>query len=158
MPKKSRPPGSSAQDTPPLANHIKDSAQQIWLAGLGAFNKAQAEGGKVFDALVKEGQELQRKTQAATEGKFAEATQKMSSVASELSSRASGQWGKLETIFEDRVAKALRQLGVPTAQELGALQAQVDELSKEVKKLRAKPAAKPRAAAKTPAPSGRGRG
>ena len=36
-----------------LAGSVKDSAQQIWLAGMGAFAKAQAEGGKVFDALVK---------------------------------------------------------------------------------------------------------
>ena len=35
-----------------LSSTVKDSAQQIWLAGLGAFAKAQEEGNKVFEALV----------------------------------------------------------------------------------------------------------
>jgi poly(hydroxyalkanoate) granule-associated protein len=46
----------------------KDSAQQIWLAGMGAFSKAQAEGGKVFEALIQEGMSLQRKTQGIGRG------------------------------------------------------------------------------------------
>ena len=61
--KKSGAQKSGAQ----LSGTIKDSASQIWLAGLGAFAKAQEEGGKVFEALVKEGVSLQRKTQAGVE-------------------------------------------------------------------------------------------
>ncbi len=125
-----------------LAQNIKDSAQQIWLAGLGAFSKAQTEGGKVFEALVKDGVGLQRKTQAAAEEKMAEATSRMTDMASgitakaagataDLTAKATGQWGKLETIFEDRVAKALHKLGVPTAKEVQALMRRVDELSKQ---------------------------
>ena len=41
-----------------IAQNVKDSAQQIWAAGLGAFSKAQGEGGKVFEALVSEGVKL----------------------------------------------------------------------------------------------------
>ena len=41
-----------------LVQTVRDSAQQIWLAGLGAFSKAQEEGGKVFETLVKEGLSL----------------------------------------------------------------------------------------------------
>src|SRR6188768_4445165 len=74
-----------------LAHSVKDSAQQIWLAGLGAFSKAQEEGGKVFEALVKEGMTIQRKTQAAAEEKISEATSKMASMATDISSKASGQ-------------------------------------------------------------------
>ena len=65
---------SSAQ----LSGTVKDSAQQIWLAGLGAFSKAQEEGGKVFEALVKEGLSIQRKTQAVAEEKISEATDRKS--------------------------------------------------------------------------------
>jgi len=43
-----------------LASSVKESAQQIWLAGMGAFAKAQAEGKQVFEALVKEGASLQK--------------------------------------------------------------------------------------------------
>ena len=45
-----------------LAQTVRESAQQIWLAGLGAYAKAQEEGNKVFDALVKEGETIQKKT------------------------------------------------------------------------------------------------
>ena len=36
--------------------------QQIWLAGLGAFSRAEEEGNKLFDSLVKVGEELESKT------------------------------------------------------------------------------------------------
>lgn len=97
---------------------------ELWQAGLGAFTKAQAE-----------------------------ATSKFATLATDLSSKASGQLGKLETIFEERVAKALQTLGVPSAQEVNALRAQVEALSAQVQKLSATRATptKKRAAPATPA-------
>lgn len=137
---------------PDLSNSIKDSAQQIWQAGLGAFNKAQAGGTKAFEALVKEGMSLQRKTQSAAEDKITEATQKMTSMASGISSKASGQWDKLESIFEDRVAKALNKLGVPSAKDIDALIARIDALNTSVQKLSpAKATTKPAANAEAKA-------
>jgi poly(hydroxyalkanoate) granule-associated protein len=118
-----------------LASSVKDSAQQIWLAGMGAFAKAQAEGGKVFEALVKEGVSLQRKTQAVAEEKLGDVTGKMSSMASEVTSKAGASWDKLENIFEERTAKALGKLGVPTAKDVAELQRRVEELGAAVAKL-----------------------
>lgn len=40
----------------PLTHNVRDFARQIWLAGLGAFARAQDEGGKFFETLVQEGQ------------------------------------------------------------------------------------------------------
>lgn len=141
--------GMSPGDVP-LSDAVKESAQQIWLAGLGAFSKAQAEGGKVFEALVKEGVTMQRKTQTVAEEKITEATQRMTSAASEMGSRAAGQWDKLETIFEDRVAKALGRLGIPTARDLQALHDRIDALTQELAEARKAPAARPaKAAGKT---------
>ena len=124
-----------------LSGTVKESAQQIWLAGLGAFAKAQEEGGKMFDALVKEGTSIQRKTQAAAGEKISEATNRMASMANDISSRASGQWDKLENIFEERVSKALNKLGVPSAKDIEVLVARIDELNRKVAKLNAKAAA-----------------
>lgn len=129
-----------------LTGTVKESAQQIWLAGLGAFAKAQEEGGKVFEALVKEGTSIQRKTQAAAEEKISEATNRMATMATDISSRASGQWDKLENIFEDRVSKALNKLGVPSAKDIDVLVARIDELNRNVAKLSAKGAAATRKA------------
>ena len=94
--------------------------------------------------MVKEGVTLQRKTQSAAEEKIAEAASKMSSMATDMSAKATGQWDKLETIFEDRVAKALGKLGVPSAKDINALMARVDELNKSVQQLSAQVAASPR--------------
>ncbi|WP_395687285.1 phasin family protein [Caenimonas koreensis] len=142
-------PKSAAQ----LSGTVKESAQQIWLAGLGAFAKAQEEGGKVFEALVKEGTSIQRKTQAVAEEKITEATSRMASMATDISSKASGQWGKLEDIFEERVAKALNKLGVPSSKDIDVLVARIDELNRNVVAMggksasATKPAAKPAAKA-----------
>jgi poly(hydroxyalkanoate) granule-associated protein len=135
-----------------LAGTVRDSAQQIWLAGLGAFSKAQAEGGKVFDALVKEGVSLQRKTQSAAEERISDVTSKMSTMASDVSAKAGQQWDKLESIFEERTARAMNKLGVPTRKDLDALAARVAALegsAKKVARSTSMPAAK--AAPKAPA-------
>ena len=129
-----------------LSGTVKESAQQIWLAGLGAFAKAQEEGGKVFEALVKEGTSIQRKTQAAAEEKISEATSRMATMATDISSKASGQWNKMEGIFEERVSKALNKLGVPSAKDIDALIARIDELNRNVARLSAKSGAKAPAA------------
>jgi len=125
-----------------LAGTVKDSAQQIWLAGLGAFSKAQEEGGKVFEALVKEGATLQRKTQAVAEEKIGEVTNRMSNMAGDVSSKAGQQWDKLEAIFEERTSKALGKLGVPSSKDVDALIKRIDELSAQVAKLSKGAAAK----------------
>ncbi len=118
-----------------LAGSVKDSAQQIWLAGMGAFSKAQEEGGKVFEALVKEGMSLQRKTQAVAEEKIGVVTSKMSNMAGDVQTKAGQHWDKLETIFEERTAKALNKLGVPSAKDVEALIKRIDALSAQVAQL-----------------------
>ena len=133
-----------------LAGQVKDSAQQIWLAGMGAFSRAQAEGTKVFEALVKEGASLQKKTQSAAEEKLSGVTSKMTSMAGDVQAKAGQHWDKLESIFEDRTAKALNKLGVPSAKDVDALISRIDDLSAKVSKL-SKTAPATKAAAAQPA-------
>jgi poly(hydroxyalkanoate) granule-associated protein len=137
----------------PLTGSVKDSAQQIWQAGLGAFSRAQAEGTKAFDLLVKEGVSLQRKTQSAAEERISDATHKMSSMANGITNKATGQWDKLESIFEERVAKALNKLGVPSSRDVAALIERIEDLNKSVQKLSHKPAAKTSAPTPAKAPA-----
>ncbi len=107
-----------------LAALIKNSANQIWLAGLGAFAKAQEEGTKVFDVLVKEGEGVQERARKTADEKIAD-----------VKAKATGQWDKLEQVFEERVARALHSLSVPTRKDVEALSRRVSELTHEVKKL-----------------------
>lgn len=121
----------------PFAQIVKDSAQQIWLAGLGAFAKAQEEGMKAFNSLVKEGETLQSRTSKVASARVAEAAAK-----------ASGTWDRLEQVFEDRVARSLSSLGVPTRKDIETLSKRVAELTEVVQQLNGekKPAARRRAA------------
>jgi poly(hydroxyalkanoate) granule-associated protein len=132
-------------DPAAMSDNVKEQAQQIWLAGLGAFAKAQQDGTKAFEKLVTDGITMQRKVHSSAEEKLAEATQKVTQVASTLNERATGQWGKLEGIFEERVAKALHSLGLPSAAEMDALHARVAALEAQ---LGAKPKAPAKSAAK----------
>jgi poly(hydroxyalkanoate) granule-associated protein len=101
-----------------------NSAHQIWLAGLGAFAKAQAEGAKLFDSLVKEGEAVQ-----ARAGKIAHIQ------ATQFGKSAAGAWDKLEQVFEERVSKSLNRLGVPTYADIQALTKHVNELNESVQEL-----------------------
>lgn len=109
-----------------LAQTIRDSAHQIWLAGLGAFSKAQEEGTKVFEALVKEGEAIQKRTRDAAEDKVGE-----------VRKGVTGTWDKLESVFEGRVARALHSLNVPTKKDIDALSARIHELTLETRRLAA---------------------
>ena len=142
MVKKLKAAATTSSADSQLASAVRDSAQQIWLAGLGAFGKAQDEGAKVFEALVKEGSTLQRRTKKLTEGKIGDVTGKVSKVAGEISKQATEGWDKLEQVFEDRVARALNRLGVPTNKEIKALTVRVEELNTSVAAMSGKPAAK----------------
>jgi len=134
-------------------DRIKDSAQQIWLAGLGAFAKMQQEGSKAFEALVKDGAGVQKKTQQAAEETLAQAQARMAGFASEFGTKAAGGWGKLENIFEDRVARALEKLGVPSSDEVAALRARVEALEAQLKSQASAAAPRKSAARKTAEPA-----
>jgi poly(hydroxyalkanoate) granule-associated protein len=107
-----------------LAATVRESASQIWLAGLGAFATAQREGLKVFEGLVAEGEKFQEKAKLATDERVAE-----------VRSKATGAWDKLEHVFEERVARALHSLSVPTRKDIDQLSKRVAELTVIAKKL-----------------------
>jgi poly(hydroxyalkanoate) granule-associated protein len=118
-----------------LAAAVRESAQQIWLAGLGAFAKAQEEGQKVFDTLVREGTTLQKKTVRLTGESVNEVTGRFTRAADDLQKQANGTWDKLEGVFEERVARAMGRLGVPTKREIADLTRRVEELTESVNAL-----------------------
>jgi poly(hydroxyalkanoate) granule-associated protein len=92
--------------------------------------------------LVAEGATLQKKTQTVAEDKLSDVTSKMSTMAGEVQARAGQHWDKLESIFEERTAKALKRLGVPSAKDVQALAARIDALHGQVAKLSKSGAAK----------------
>lgn len=150
MVKKLKALAQSKQDNQ-LSSAIRDSAQQIWLAGVGAFAKARADRTKAFESLVKEGKNIQSRTKAMAEERLGEVTDKVSEVTEMVSKQATVSWDKLEQVFEDRVSRALGRLGVPTSKEVAALIRRIDELTASVQALGGKvPSAKSRTAAARP--------
>ncbi|HEX4857399.1 MAG TPA: phasin family protein [Usitatibacteraceae bacterium] len=141
----------------PSAKQVMDSAQQIWLAGLGAFSKAQNEGKKTFETLVRQGAQIEETTRQVAEATIETAKEQ----ASRTLELASGKLDKLEQVFEARVHASLNRLGVLTSKDIEALTQQVAELAEAVRALLAqekrgssRPAARPVAkkpAAKKPA-------
>ena len=135
------------------AKAITDSAQQIWQAGLGAFARAQQEGGRFFEQLVQQGKKLESTTRQAAET----AMNTVKKQAADTVDEATGRWDKLEQVFEERVSRSLNKLGVLTSKDVDQLTRKVADLNDSVRALMAKqgvkakkaPARKP--AAKRPA-------
>jgi poly(hydroxyalkanoate) granule-associated protein len=144
--KKRTPAEAATQQARGVSKAVMDSAQQIWLAGLGAFVKAQAEGGKLFESLVKEGAALDAKTRKFTDAKVAETRGTVEATLGQVRERSQETWDKLEKVFEDRVSRALGRLGVPGRDEIRSLSSKVDVLAGEVRKLNGGAAPKKRAA------------
>ena len=82
----------------------------------------------MWKAQIKNGWNRQKQTQQGGEEKIAQATHTMSNLASQLTERAGGSWDRLETLFEQRVAKAMHRLGWPSADDVAALHARIAAL------------------------------
>lgn len=130
--------GSSANhagETKDVSQSVLDSSRQIWLAGLGAFSRAQAEGTKMFESLVHQGESLEAKTRKVATDTAALARGAATAKVKEVQKGVGGTWDKLEQVFEDRVARALSKLGVYTQNDVERLAERVDVLSEAVNEL-----------------------
>ena len=125
----------AAAGSKPTSPSVLESSRQIWLAGLGAFSRAQQEGAKVFEALVKQGEALEGRTKKAALDTASAAGGAAQARAKEVQAIAGGTWDKLEQVFEDRVSRALSKLGVYTQGDVERLAQRVDALSDAVNEL-----------------------
>lgn len=117
-----------------MSRSLVESAQQIWMAGVGAFNRAQGEGSKMFEALVAEGMTIEKSTRKLATGKVDAVRDVVEERVGVVRERATDTWDRLEKVFEERVQRALNRLGVPGRDELADLIARVDTLTSELKK------------------------
>ena len=115
-----------------LSKSIRESAHLVWLAGLGAFAKVGEEGGKLFDALVEEGEKLEERTREAAGSKLAAVGKKTG----ETRDKVVDAWDKVEQLFEDRLARVLGRLGIPGGDDLLELNRRVEALRARIDELR----------------------
>lgn len=145
---RSRPAKGDAAGAEALSKSISESAQQIWLAGVGAFGRAQAEGTRLFDGLMKEGAGLEKSARAYANTRAGTVRNAVETGVGQTRDRAADTWDRLEKVFEDRVQRALVKLGVPGRDDVQSLSKRVDTLTAA---LQAKKSAPARKAAKAPA-------
>jgi poly(hydroxyalkanoate) granule-associated protein len=141
---RSRTRARPAIDDSKVGQAVADSAQKIWLAGLGAFSRARTEGDRMFETLVEQGKGLRERARGAAD----EAMTRMRSQAESATADAAGRFDKLEQVFEERVSRALSRLGVLTNREVDDLSRRVEDLNESVRQLmggKAKPSRAPRA-------------
>lgn len=133
-----RRPGDEDNDSPGLQEQAErlgrkmtESAQQVWLAGLGALSRAQAEGSKLFDTLVKEGENMEARSRAqSSRGESLRDT--VENTLGQARERASGTWDKVETAFEERVHQVLRRMDIPSRSDIEALNERLDALNRRL--------------------------
>lgn len=151
--------GDKKHDKEKWASELENYSRQIWLAGLGAYAKVGKEGVKLFETLIKDGEEAEQSAKANIEKKVEEfkarAGRAKDSAADDSGVRgrqawgkASGRWTELEAAFDKRLGSALSRMGMPTRSELQALDDKIEELSRLVTELGAH-----RAASVSPAPA-----
>ena len=116
----------------PIATNIRESANRVWLAGLGAFAKTQEEGEKLFQSLVQEGEKFEKQAKKAAEARFEEAKGKVI----EFRGKANQQFDRLEELFQERVAQVLGRLGVPTQEDIQELAKRVEALNQSIMALK----------------------
>lgn len=151
---KRKPSPASAADLQARAEQVSrsivGSAQQIWMAGMGAFHRAQGEGSKLFEALVQEGMSIEQNTRKLATGSVDAVRDAVEDRVGVVRERAVDTWDRLEKVFEDRVQRALNRLGVPGREDLAELNKRVHELNGELRKI-SRPTAGKAPAARKPA-------
>jgi poly(hydroxyalkanoate) granule-associated protein len=112
--------------------------KQIWLAGLGAFSRAEEEGNKLFDSLVKVGEELELKTSEI-------ADQTVEKVSEKAKESVVDTKDKVERLIDHSVHHSLNRIGLITAKDIQHLEnlilqlhSKVDALIIENEQLKAK--------------------
>ena len=116
----------------PMAANIRESANHIWLAGLGAYAKTQEEGEKLFQSLIKEGEKFEKQARKTAEARIDEAKGKVI----EFRNKATQQIDRLEDLFQERVAQVLSRLGIPTQEDIQELAKRVEELNQSIMALK----------------------
>ncbi|KAF1688000.1 poly(hydroxyalkanoate) granule-associated protein [Pseudoxanthomonas broegbernensis] len=123
-------------DTPAgIVGELGDSARQIWLAGIGALARAQAEGSRLFEQLAEEGRGV---AQSPADAKGAAARleglrQALDAAMERTRVRADETWDSVSRVFERRIRQSLRLMDVPTRQDLDLLGARIDALAMELR-------------------------
>lgn len=136
-------PGATAQERGARGGRtLGGSAQQVWLAGLGALSRAQAEGSRLFESLVREGESMEaRSREESPRGESLRDS--VENTLGNARDRAAGTWDRVEKSFEDRVQRVLRRMDIPSRSDIEALNARLDALNARLNRAEAQASTRP---------------
>ena len=101
-----------------------------------AVDQAQRETGHLVDSLVREGEKLRDQALKMTEGKSGKIKEWVGEARGRLGDikdKTSSTLDSLEQLFEERVARALTRLGVPTRDELQVIAKRLEGINKRIR-------------------------
>lgn len=113
-------------------NDVREAAQKIWMAGLGALKVAEAEGSKLFKRLVEQGEHFEERGREGL-GRLGASARV---AAGRVREGADGAFDRLGQTVDEKVAETLKRLGVPSRDEIQSLSSRVEELTRAVDRLR----------------------
>ena len=114
-----------------LGRRVSESAQQVWLAGLGAFSLAQSEGTRLFDSLVKEGKSAEDRSRHGS-SPDSSVQDNVETTLGQARERASEAWERVEKSFEERMQRILRRMDIPRRSDIEALNARLDAIEQRL--------------------------
>ena len=137
-----KPAAKTVVKSTPVAQ-VTESAQKVWLAGLGAVSKAQTESGKFVEvladqagALVAEGKKIEARVKAVAVEKAKEAQAAAKSFAKTKTTETAQTLNKLEGVFEERVSRTLNTFGIPSSKQVRELIVRMEELQSSLNQLK----------------------
>ena len=118
--------GKTVDKSQELTEKALDRNRDIWLAGLGAFSKARDESGELFNKLIESGEKFEDKYKQMVDDSSDSAIKRVTNLFDKIPSPSD----KIEDIFDSRVARALKRMGImPTINALQTLSERVDNLN-----------------------------
>ena len=128
-----------------LTKKIQDSANNVLQAGLGALAKQQEDTTKIFDALVKQGQDIESKTKGVVkqqlrtaEGRVEEVKKVAQETVTAVRGKANVSIDKIEGAVQDGVSQAIQNIGLITNEQVTKLNRRIDELERSLERLEGK--------------------
>jgi len=116
-----------------MKNELKNTINNVWLAGLGVASLAQKETVKAYDSLIKEGKTLEKKSKKTAKNVSGQAERKLN----KIRTVANKQFNKVENLFETSIENVLKKFEIPTTKDINSLSKKVDSLVKEIKSTKA---------------------
>ena len=108
---------------------VKQYTRKAWLAGLGAYAKAGQEGYDYFKELVKTGETVEKDGKKLVNKKIDAVNERVDDLKNDAVQAVEGRLEQIENAFDQRVARALNRLGMPSRHDLDALSVRLEQLS-----------------------------